>query len=295
MRYRPFGRSGMAVSCLSLILDGGEARKASEWLALVHAGLEQGVNAFELVSPSETLMAGFAEGIAAVRRTLLFVALRAPLDMAGQKLDAWAGEVIAATGVEEFNLLTLNADAEDFEECLGAGLRLRDLSLAKRLGVAGPGEVLQEHVEDPLFDAIELPFGIASGWRDRNLVRMALERQMGVIGVDPCPAQVTTVAKEDHKDVRGGWFKRAEPLRGAGSHAFLMSTPGWTAEQICFAHALTEPAITTVQMPVKNVEHLVSLADVPVRNLPSQISAQIEMAHFAVERPERRAGDKRRA
>ncbi|HZZ88317.1 MAG TPA: aldo/keto reductase, partial [Caulobacteraceae bacterium] len=78
-------------------------------------------------------------------------------------------------------------------------------------------------------------------------------------------------------------------------HAFLMSTRGWTAEQICFAHALTEPAITTVQMPVKDVEHMVSLADVPDRHLPSQISAQIEMAHFAAERPDRRAADKRRA
>jgi aryl-alcohol dehydrogenase-like predicted oxidoreductase len=295
MRYRPFGRSGMAVSSLSLILSGDEEHKTAEWLALVHAALEQGVNAFELANPSDTLMAGFAEAIGVVRRTLLFVALRARPDVDGQKLDTWVTKVVEGTGIEELNLLNLSADTQDFDESLGAGLRLRDLGLVRRLGVTGSGSLLQEHVEDPLFDAIELPFSIASGWRDRNLVRTALERQMGVIALDPCPSQIFAEAKQDKKEVRGGWFKRPEPLQGAGSHAFLMSTHGWTAEQICFAHVLTEPAVTTVQMPVRDIEHMVSLAEVPDRHLPSQISAQIEMAHFAGERPERRAGDKRRA
>lgn len=297
MRYRPFGRSGIAVSAISLVLSGeDDRRKVGDWVTLAHAALEQGVNAFELVKPSEALLMGFSEGIAAVRRTLLFVALRAHPEMDGRKLDGWVAEVVKTANLGEVNLLTLDADTPDFEENLAAGLRLKDLGLARRLAVAGPGELLHEHIEDPLFDALVLPFGMTSGWRDRNLVRTALERQMGVIAYDPCPSHITATAKEDHKQTRGGWFKRPDPLKSAGSHAFLQTTPGWTAEQICLAHALTEPAIATVQMPVKDVDHLVSLADVPDRNLPAQISAQIEMAHFAQERTARtRSTDKRRA
>jgi aryl-alcohol dehydrogenase-like predicted oxidoreductase len=297
MRYRPFGRSGIAVSALSLTLSGeDDRRKAGDWLGTVHAALELGVNAFELAQPSQALLMGFAEGIAAVRRTLLFVSLRVPPDMEGRRVDGWVSEVVGAGALGEINLCTLEADSPQFEEALGAGLRLKDLGLVRRLAVAGDGEALLDHVEDPLFDALVMPFGMMSGWRDRNLVRTALERGMGVMAHDPCPPQVTAMAKEDTKQTRGGWFKRPDPLAAAGSHAFLQSTPGWTAEQICLAHALTEPAIASVQMPVKDVDHMESLAEVPDRNLPSQISAQIEMAHFAGERTARtRAGDKRRA
>jgi aryl-alcohol dehydrogenase-like predicted oxidoreductase len=297
MRYRPFGRSGIAVSAFSLVLSGeSDRRKASEWLGLVHAALEQGVNAFELVKPSEALLTGFSEGIAAVRRTLLFVALRAHSEMEGGRLDHWAAQIVQASGLGELNLFTIDADSPEFEESLGAALRLKDLSLARRLGVAGPGELLQAHIEDPLFDALVMPFGMMSGWRDRNLVRTALERQMGVISHDPCPPEVMATAKEDHGEAKGGWFKRPDPLNAAGTYAFLQTTPGWTAEQICLAHVLTEPAIATVQMPVKGVEHMTRLAEAPDRHLPSQISAQIEMAHFAAHRTARtRASDKRRA
>ena len=297
MRYRPFGRTGIAVSALSLTLSGeDDHRKAGDWLGMVHAALEVGVNAFELVQPSQALLMGFAEGIAAVRRTLLFVSLRVPPDMEGRQVDGWVSEVVGAGALGEINLCTLEAASPEFEEALGAGLRLKDLSQVRRLAVAGDGEALLDHVEDPLFDALVMPFGMMSGWRDRNLVRTALERGMGVMAYDPCPPQVTAMAKEDTKQTRGGWFKRPDPMAAVGSHAFLQTTPGWTAEQICLSHALTEPAIASVQMPVKDIEHMVSLADVPDRNLPSQISAQIEMAHFSVERTARtRASDKRRA
>jgi aryl-alcohol dehydrogenase-like predicted oxidoreductase len=297
MRYRPFGRSGIAVSALSLTLSGeGDRRKSSDWLALIHSALEQGVNAFEISRPSPALLSGFAEGIAAVRRALLFVGLRVDPEMSGRKLDGWVSEVIAAGGLSQINLFTIDAASPEFEEALAAGLRLKDLDQVRRLAVAGTGELLVDHVEDPLFDALVMPFGLMSGWRDRNLVRTALERQMGVMSYDPCPAQLTEIVKEEKKQAKAGWFKRPDPLSVVGSHTFLQTTPGWTAEQICLAHALTEPAITTVQMPVKDLEHLADLAAVPERSLPAQISAQIEMSHFTGERTARtRAGDKRRA
>jgi aryl-alcohol dehydrogenase-like predicted oxidoreductase len=297
MRYRPFGRTGIAVSAFSLMLNGeGDRRKASDWLAIIHGALEHGVNAFEISRPSPALLSGLADGIAAVRRALLFVSLRVDPNIRGRQIDGWVSEVIAAGGLGVIDLYTIDAASPEFEEALVAGLRLKDLNLVRRLAVAGPGELLVDHVEDPLFDALVMPFGLMSGWRDRNLVRTALARQMGVMSYDPYPAQLDQMVADDKKPVKTGWFKRPEPLATSGSHAFLQSTPGWTAEQICMAHALTEPAITTVQMPVKNLDHLVDLAAVPERNLPAQISAQIEMSHFTAERTARtRDGDKRRA
>ncbi len=297
MRYRPFGRTGIAVSALSLALNGEtERRKASDWLAIIHTALEHGVNAFEITRPSPALLSGLSEGIATVRRALLFVSLRADPNKRGRELDGWTSEVIAAGGLEAIDLFTIEAASPEFEEALVAGLRLKDLNLVRRLGVAGSGELLVDHVEDPLFDALVMQFGLMSGWRDRNLVRTALERQMAVMSYDPYPAQLDQMVTDDKKPAKTGWFKRPEPLATSGSHVFLESTPGWTAEQICVAHALTEPAITTVQMPVKDLEHLAGLAAAPERSLPAQISAQIEMSHFTGERTVRtRAGDKRRA
>src|SRR5580658_1187999 len=130
MRYRPFGRTGIAISALSLALNGDtERRKSSDWLAIVHSALEHGVNAFEIARPSPALLSGFAEGIATVRRALLFVSLRAEPNMRGRELDGWASEVIAGGSLGEIDLFTIEAASSEFEEALVAGLRLKDLSL----------------------------------------------------------------------------------------------------------------------------------------------------------------------
>ena len=59
---------------------------------------------------------------------------------------------------------------------------------------------------------------------------------------------------------------------------------GWSAEQICLAYALTEPALASVQMPALDREHLADLAGVPERRPARAVSAQIEMARFSAER-----------
>jgi len=297
VRYRPFGRTGVAVSALSLLLNGpDDRRKTGEWRGFIHAAFEEGINAFELRRPSQAMLDGFAEGAAAVKRSLLFVALRADPALEGRRLEGWVADVVGRSGVGELNQLTLEATAPDFEGALVAGLRLKDLNLVKRLAVAGSGEIMAEHIEDPLFDAVVLPFGVLSNWRDRNLVRTALERQMGVIGCDPCPPEVLSLARGAGEESKPGFLQRRDPLRGAGTYAFLQETRGWTAEQICLAYALTEPAVATVQMEVGDTQRLATLAGVTDRDLPSSVTAQIEMARFSTEpaaEPELRA--KRRA
>jgi aryl-alcohol dehydrogenase-like predicted oxidoreductase len=284
MRYRPFARTGMAVSVLSMELNGeDDRRKPIDWRDLIHAGFEEGINAFEIVNPSPALMDGFAEGAEAVKRSLLFVALRAPAAVEGQRLAPWVEQAILRTRLEYFDILTLSAGASRAEDLLAAAILLQEADRVWRLGVAGSGTLIDEDVDFGLFDAVFTPFNLLSGWRDRNLVRRSLEQQMGVVACDPCPAELEAMVETAEAKVKPGWFKRPKLLAGAGTYAVLGTTPGWTTEQICLAYTLTEPAVATVQMPVASRKHLATLAAVTDRDLPSAVSAQIEMARFSAE------------
>ncbi|HWF75617.1 MAG TPA: hypothetical protein VN694_00445 [Caulobacteraceae bacterium] len=296
MRYRPFAQSGIAVSVLSLELNGeNDRRKPGDWRDLVHAAFEEGVNAFEIVSPSPALMTGFAEGVEAVKRSLLFIGLRADASIDGPRFQAWVRQVIAEGRLDYVDMLALNAGATRAEEVLAAAILLKEADVARRLALAGSGELVEEDVASDLFDAIITPFNMLSGWRDRNLVRQSMERQMGVIGRDPCPAALAALMESAQQKTKPGWFKKAPPLAGAGTYAFLGSTPGWSAEQICLAYALTEPSLATVQVPLTDRKHLVQLAGITERDLPTQVSAQIEMARFSADEEARKGAARRRA
>jgi aryl-alcohol dehydrogenase-like predicted oxidoreductase len=293
MRYRPFARTGIAVSALSLALDGtGDEGAASDWRDLVHAAFEEGVNAFELIRPSSALLKGFAEGISAVDRKLIFVALRIDASVEGPQLQAWVESQIEQAGVGEFNLLAVEAHAVEGEGVVQAMRRLKDVALVGQLAIAGEGAAVAEYATSGVFDAVITPFNLLSGWRERNLIRTALERQMGVISCAPFPYELHSMIETGAAQAKPGWFKRPNPLGGVGSYAFLKTTPGWTAEQLCIGYALTEPAVATVQVEVIGRQHLAGLTDVTDRGLPSAVSAQIEMARFSAERE---AGTERRA
>jgi aryl-alcohol dehydrogenase-like predicted oxidoreductase len=296
MRYRPFARTGMAVSVLSLELNGeDDRRKPADWRDLVHAAFEEGVNGFELVNPSPALTAGFAEGAEAVRRSLLFIGLRADPAIEGQNLQAWVRQVIAEAHLDYLDLLAMNAGVTQDEELLAAAILLKEADAVRHLAVAGAADLIEADVESDLFDAIVTPFNMLSGWRDRNLVRRVLERQMGVIGCDPCPEELASLKESAEARAKPGWFKRAKPLAGVGTYAFLGTTRHWTAEQICLAYALTEPSLASVQVPILGRKHLTELAGVTDRDLPSAVSAQIEMSRFSAEQAAREGAARRSA
>jgi aryl-alcohol dehydrogenase-like predicted oxidoreductase len=160
---------------------------------------------------------------------------------------------------------------------------LKERGRVRSLGVAGECEALMPHVQAGAFDALITPFNIHSGWRERHMVRIAMERQMAVIGVEPCPVDTGPVADAAKIKPRPHWFARRNPLAGVGTYAFLSKTPGWSAEQMCLGYALTEPSLASVQVVVEDGEHLSSLAEVTERDLPAAASAQIEMARFSAE------------
>jgi aryl-alcohol dehydrogenase-like predicted oxidoreductase len=284
MRYRPFARTGMAVSTITLLLDGAdEAKKPSDWRDLMHAAFEEGVNAFEIVRPTLHLLTGFAEGISAVKRSLLFVGLRVDSGMESEGLEAWGEEVASHSKLGELNLLTVDAGVARSEGMLAALQRMKTSQLAHRLAVAGDGDLLDEDIEAGHFDAVVTPFNMLSSLRDRNMVRKALENQMGVIASDPFPAALNGLIDAAEVETKPGWFKKPKPLAGAGTYAFLTATRGWSAEQLSLAYALTEPAVASVLVRVEDRKHLADLAATTDRDLPSTVSAQIEMARFSAE------------
>ncbi len=164
----------------------------------------------------------------------------------------------------------------------------RAQGLVSRLGIAGEGEVVQEHIRSGKFDALAMRFNVHSGWAARNRVRDASSRDMAVIGYDRYPSRQLTAGLPAALAKTGGMLARLftgkpAPEKGRGQRpiSFLNATPGWTAEEVCLAYALTEPALTTVQIDPVDVAALKSLAQVPDRELPSGLAAQIEMARFS--------------
>jgi aryl-alcohol dehydrogenase-like predicted oxidoreductase len=285
MRYRPFPRTSMALSSLSLSLDGaGVERSSAEWCDLLHAAFEEGVNTFEIVHPTPELLHGIAEGAASVQRRLLFFALRVDAAHDHDRLTRAVEDVLRLSGLGKLDLVSLDA-APGMTPGPPPALRaMRDSGLAGRIGVAGEYDVLAPQFDAGGYDAVITSFNILSGWRERHLVRRAMELQVAVVGRDPYPARAADLVKTDVEQTKGGWFSKAPPLAGAGSYAFLSQTLGWSAEQICLGYALTEPSLATVQMRSTDRSHLADLAEVTERDLPPAVSAQIEMARFSAER-----------
>ncbi len=169
------------------------------------------------------------------------------------------------------------------EELPYAGLAalqaLKSSGAVRYVGVRGVGDSIDAHIASGVFDLLATSFNLTSGWRERNRVRAASAGEMAVIGYDPYPRAFHAAAVEAAKK-RSAWVKR-QPLDGCGSYAFLDNTRHWSAEEICLAYVLTEPAVASVQVRATSIDYLERMALVPERELPPGLAAQIEMARFA--------------
>ncbi|MFI4976915.1 MAG: aldo/keto reductase [Caulobacterales bacterium] len=296
MRYRPFSHSGMAISALSLTLTDPEGRQEpGYWRSLVHAAFEAGINAFDLQAPTPSLVAGFAEGISVVERRLLFIGLQLRGNRSPKAFGELAHRIVAAGRLTELDLLTVEGTdgvAPDLVDELSA---LKAQGLARRIGVAGECDVVEDHVLSGRFDALVCPYSILSGWRDRRMIREAVDQQMAVMGSDPFPERVRAVIQAPKPKPKVGWFSKPkyDPLDGVGTYAFLTETANWTPEQICIGYALTEPSLASVQVIVDDPVHLAEVAEATERVLPTAAGAQIEMARFSAD--EQAAEERRRA
>ncbi len=288
MRYRPIGKSATVVSALSLgLVEDGLKRGPADWTNLIFAALEQGINCFEVLTHSPAIAEGIARALTSVERELLFVAWRigrvgpehgpvrsfSPAAVVGQ-LRA----VLSRSHLGYLDLAMLDEPKADEAgpDTLEALVQARAAGELKMIGVAGADEAVDAYIASGQFDVLGTPYNLTSGWRERNWLRAAASKDMAVFGYEPYPIDfhraVSAMMRQQPK---------GEALAGCGSYSFLDATHNWTAEEICVAHALTEPGLATIQVHAPSLDRLERLADTTEREMPPGLSAQIEMARFA--------------
>ena len=294
MRYRPFGASGKAVSAISLLLrEAPNMTTPHAWRTLAFSAMESGVNSFEITAGSDVLALGFGEALRAVERRLVCIGWRIHGDsrkvLTAEAISISVRSGLAKTGAGYFDVLMMDETAYEnlAPDAHGYLADLRGAGLVLQIGVVGDGASIDGCIESGLFDVLATPFSLVSDWKARRRIKDASARNMTMIAYDPFPAALCRPGGGGGA-VRSSLFKRAEPLAGAGTYAFLHQTSGWSAEEVCLAYALTEPAFASVQVEQFRAEAIERLALITDKDLPTGVAAQIEMARFSPDNLEQR-------
>lgn len=302
MRYRPFGRSGMALSTVGLRLSWETFNKnRGTAAALMTAALENGINTFHFDTTDLELLKLAAEVFSIVDRKLLFVGCTAH----GRTIDGPAtsyeltplrSRLKGAIKESGLNWLDMLAFERPLSHILPEDSRafLRSLKEARMLRYAC-ATVDVADMDDVImsgdFNVIDTRFDLDTSWDKRNLMDKAVASDMCVMARDYFPDAYKKASDLMPQDGKKSWFfkKPENPLTGAGTYAFLHQTPDWTAEELCLSYALHQTAISCVLIEPKTVDQLELLAQVPERHMPSSVPAQIEMARFTEHDPKNRA------
>ncbi len=285
MRYRPLGTRGQVVSAVTLILQPEPARRRpADWVSLIYAALECGVSSFELRTLDPILGEGVAHALSSLDRRLVFVALRLGLRQGRQaSLNAVAGQVqgaLASTGLDYLDAVLMDPPAAVTPEGLKELAGLKSAGVVRALGVAGSDEGADALIDGGKLDLLATEFSLLSGGTERRRLRAAMACDMGVIGYGSFPKEQIERLVQPRR-VQSRQKGRSDPLAGTGGYGFLEGTRDWTCEELCLGYALTEPSLASVLVKAQSIDHLEQLAAVPDRELPSAVSAQIEMARFS--------------
>lgn len=272
MRYRPYGKAGQVVSAVSLLLDGARRHSAREWRALITGAMDLGINGFEIAGDAPSLIEGASEALTSVERELLFIAWR-PHVLPAEPSDT-VQAFLARTGLGYLDLLNFDAAPPTHD----ALQRMRQARLVRSYGLTSDDDDTDLLIARGAFDALTTCYSPISGWRERNRLKNAADQGMAVIARNIWPEAIQPKPVLFKKSFLR---RRKNPLSGIGGYRFLEATHGWTAEEICLAYVLTEPAVTTVRFEIDRIDHLQRLAEVPDRDLPTGVAAQIEMARFS--------------
>lgn len=300
MRYRPFGASGAAISTLTLSLGVDSlSRGAATASDLIYSALEAGINSYRLETADPVLAEVVGQALTNVDRKLLNVSLElgagdgrrgSQRDFSAEGMTGAIDRCLHVSGLGWIDVALLEEPGEDElpQSSLNALKALRATERVRYLGVSGSSEVMDAYVSTGAFDVLGTPFHVNVDWKIRSRVRAARDQDMAILAYDYFPSELDTEKKAAtvHQPKKGlfgfgGPKKKDTPLAHAGTFAFLHRTPYWTAEEICLAHAMTDPAISSVLVTARDAERLNALASVPERDMPPGLSAQIEMARVA--------------
>ncbi|WP_292050712.1 MULTISPECIES: oxidoreductase [unclassified Brevundimonas] len=295
MRFRPLGDAGTAVSSITLTLDAGVAATGAENIrALVYAALEEGVNSFHIDSLDGTLIRTFGDALSDIDRDLLHITLTlGPLpngrrDFSVDGVNAVMDAVLNATGINYFDAVVLDDPAES-ELPVQTLKTLRADERIMRLGIRGNSDVMDIYISSGRFDLLFTPCHIQLDQRQRAWMRSAKEQQLIVFGTEYYPEELLNPAKpppppEPTKGLFGLSRKKVVVEEPLSPFAFLHTTAGWEAEDLCLAHALLDPSLGSVVVRASDVENLRRLARACERDMPVSMPAQLEMARVIASR-----------
>lgn len=298
MRYRPFGRSGSAISNLTMRLGASAVMRGPDYARqLIFQALEGGVNAYVLESADPVLAEIVGGALSVVERDLVTVFLTlgagdgrrgSERDFSGEGLTQAMERVLNVSGLGWIDVALLDQPGEDElpQSALQALKALRSAGHIKLIGVAGDGPVMDAYVSTGAFDVLVTPYHANSSWQVRARIRAAREQDMAILASGFFPDSLARPRKPEAAFAPqkkglfglGGKTPAATEHDPAGSFAFLHHMPGWSAEQLCLAYTLTDPSMSSAVIDIDTPERLAALIDTPERDLPAGLAAQIEMA-----------------
>jgi aryl-alcohol dehydrogenase-like predicted oxidoreductase len=294
MRYRPFGQSGAAVSCLSLALTARPMSRDAR-IALVYSALECGINTFELQALDPEAGLALGEALASLEREVVFAGLRLgwAVSRRGQRVrdlspEGLAGAIEATLARTRLGFLDMaiveTVGGEVLPDHVVPALQAAQAAgRVRMLGIAGEAAV-EPHIGQGVFEVLAAPFSVRSGWTERSRIQAAVASGMAVIGYGfkPFGRRAEDELALPPRSILDRLIGKAR-LRdvGAGPFTFLEDAAAGSAEEICLGYALTEPALATVQAPARSIGQIQALAAVVERELPAGVAAQIEMARFS--------------
>lgn len=293
MRYRPFGRSGLALSNIGLNLRWEKLHKNRSLLQkLIFTALENGINTYHFDSAEPGFLQSASEIFGVVERKLLFISINAHEPTQAPDASVCAMPVlkdrlrsaIKDSGFHWIDLLLFDQPAAEFipDDSLNFLDSLKRSKMLRYVGTTCEAEQMADLVASGNFDVIKTSYDIDSSWDKRRQIDNAVSKELNVFGTDVMPEAYRKASDVVPKAARRSWFggKAANPLGGAGTHAFLHQTHDWTPEELCLGYALSQPGLSCIFIDADTPDHLESLAAVPERHLPSSVPAQIEMARF---------------
>lgn len=298
MRYRPFGRSGLALSTIGLHLPAQMPTKIRGLMdKLLTTALENGINTFHFETADPQVLSNAAEIFSVVERRLLFISI----DACDAVSDGMTYELTPLKerlrgAIKDSGLLWLDLVLFDKagrtllpDNSYAFVKTLQQSKMLRHIGARTETADMAEIIEGRRFDVIRTRFDIDSSSDKRRQIDAAVADNMAVFAEDTFPSAYRKASDLIPPEAKRGWFggKPKNPLAGAGTYAFLHQTPEWTPEELCLGYALSQPSLSCIYVTADSPAHLESLAQVPERHLPSSVPAQIEMARFGAHPPKR--------